>query len=152
MSIIDLSIVLHHSKATASAKLILTALAWHTGEERLDGCWPSQETLAKYANISDRQVRRCLKELVELGEVLVIKHGSSRTRSAAASNLYIVLVDCPENCDKTLSHRITNEQDIYDRPIGHLRPMRRTFMTDEQDTNVLLINNKQTSNKLRKSN
>jgi len=146
MSIEVLSIVLHHSQAQASAKLILTALAWHTGEDRADGCWPSQETLAKYANITSRQVRRCINELVELGELYVIKNGTSRNRSAAAPNLYFVHVDCPEDCDKSWSHKRLNEQDIYDRPTGHLRLINRTSMTDEQDTDDLLINNKQTVN------
>jgi hypothetical protein len=146
MSIEVLSIVLHHSRAQSSAKLILTALAWHHGEDRMTGCWPAQETLAKYANITSRQVRRCINELVDLGELYVIKNGASRSRSAAAPNLYIVQVDCPPNCDGTLSHRITDEQDIYDLPTGHLRLINRTSMTDEQDTDDLLINNKQTVN------
>jgi hypothetical protein len=112
----------------------------------MTGCWPSQQTLAKYANISDRQVRRCINELVELGELFVIKNGTSRHRSAAAPNLYIVQLDCPEDCDGTLSHRNKNEQDIHDRPTGHWRPTNRTYMTNEQGVHVLLNNNKQTVN------
>jgi hypothetical protein len=146
MSIEVVSIVLHHSKAQASAKLILTALAWHHGDDRMAGCWPSQETLAKYANITSRQVRRCINELVEIGELYVIKNGASRHRSVAAPNLYIVQVDCPAECDKTFSHRITNEQDIGDRPTGHLRLVNRTSEADDEEIDVLLSNNKQTVN------
>jgi hypothetical protein len=68
MSIEVMVNVLHNSKAPARAKLILLGIANHQGE---NGAYPSIATLAKYANCSDRTVKRDLKVLQEMGELLV---------------------------------------------------------------------------------
>jgi hypothetical protein len=107
MSIQAVAAVLHHSKATPTAKLVLTAIAWHLGEDPNTGCYPSQETLAHYANVNVRQIRRALDQLVQIGEIEVWKHGGRRVASTPASNLYFMLLDCPETCDNSLQHRST---------------------------------------------
>jgi hypothetical protein len=68
MSIEVMSLVLNHSKATGRAKLVLLGIANHQGDQ---GAWPSIATLARYANASERSVKRDIQDLVELGELLV---------------------------------------------------------------------------------
>jgi len=68
MSIEVMVNVLYNSKAPARAKLILLGIANHQGE---NGAYPSIATLAKYANCSDRTVKRDLKVLQDMGELLV---------------------------------------------------------------------------------
>jgi hypothetical protein len=60
--------VLHRSKASPRAKLVLLGIANHEGE---NGAYPSISTLAKYANASERSVKRDIQELVDLGELIV---------------------------------------------------------------------------------
>lgn len=103
MSIEAVATALHHSKATPTAKLVLVALAWHVNEDRV--CYPSQETLAHYAGINVRQVRRAVTQLIELGEIEVWKHGGKRLGSTPGSNLYFMVLECPESCDQTLQHK-----------------------------------------------
>lgn len=106
MSVEALTVVLHHSKAKASAKVVLLGIAnhYHPDDER--GAWPSQETLARYANISDRAVRKCIDELEKLGEIRVDTHGgvsSSRNKP----NRYWITLTCPDDCDRSMAHRRT---------------------------------------------
>jgi hypothetical protein len=124
MSIEAVAAVLHHSQATPTGKLVLTAIAWHLGEDPSTGCYPSQHTLAHYANINVRQVRRALDQLVELGEIEVWKHGGRRVASTPASNLYFLLLDCPPGCDNSLQHR-QNVGVINGMPTGNLRLVKR---------------------------
>jgi hypothetical protein len=84
MSIEAVSLVLNHSKATGRAKLVLLGIANHLGDQ---GAWPSISTLARYANASDRSVKRDIQELVELGE-LKVELQNAPTRSQYKTNLY----------------------------------------------------------------
>jgi len=45
MSIEAVAAVLHHSKAKGVSRAVLTAIAWHIGEDPTLGCYPSQERL-----------------------------------------------------------------------------------------------------------
>ena len=119
MSTVEMAAVLHHSQATGSNKLVLLGIAYHMGKDGLNGCWPAQGTLAEYANISVRQVRRALDNLVKLGELEIIVHGAWAKGSAAQTNVYYLANLCPETCDGSLNHRrsvrtfkVTGE-DIY---------------------------------------
>lgn len=103
MTIEAVSCALHHSQATPTAKLVLTAIAWHCNEDRV--CFPSQDTLGHYANINSRQVRRAVQQLIEIGELEVWKHGGKRIGATPASNLYFMVLECPEACDRTLQHK-----------------------------------------------
>ena len=124
MSIQEMGIVLNHSRALGTAKVVLLGIAWHTGKDRLAGCYPSQQTLADYANCSVRQVRRCLDELMALDELHVISNGSFRRGSIASTNLYTILLDCPDWCDKSMNHTF-----LDDGPLE----MMRTSGAVEQD-------------------
>jgi len=117
MSIEALTIALHHSKAKGSAKIVLLGIANHYHHDDHRGAWPSQDTLARYANISDRGVRKCIDDLVALGEISVDTHGgvsSSRNKP----NRYWITLSCPEECDGTMAHR----PKVEDFTTGTIRP------------------------------
>jgi hypothetical protein len=89
MSIEAMNLVLNYSKATGRAKLVLLGIANHFGD---NGAWPSIETLARYANASERSVKRDIQELVELGE-LVVEVNSAPMKSQYKTNLYWINVE-----------------------------------------------------------
>ena len=61
MSIKIMSAVWEHAPAEGGKLLVLLALADHANESGL--CWPSLPSLAKKARLSQRHVRRILREL-----------------------------------------------------------------------------------------
>lgn len=104
MSIESIAICLHHSRATGTDKVVLLGIANHDGD---GGAWPTVATLAKYANVSERNTQKSIERLVELGEIR--KHlqrgGNSNTRADKRPNRYEILVRCPADCDGTSQHR-----------------------------------------------
>jgi len=123
MSAEAMAAVLHHSPATGTAKVVLLAIAWHTNDNPELGCYPSQETLAKYANTSARTVRRALNDLEQMGQIEIQRHGGVAAGSSP-SNRYFIRTECPAWCDSTLWHRDLSTgrlvlQDILDRNTGH---------------------------------
>jgi len=104
MSVEAIATVLHHSKASKTAKLVLVGIANHEGD---GGAFPSVATLAKYGGCSERQVQRYIAALVELGELRVFaqRGGTDEARPDRRPNLYRVLVGCPDWCDGTTQHR-----------------------------------------------
>jgi len=91
MSIEAMVNVLNHSQATGRAKLVLIGIANHQGD---NGAWPSIETLARYANCSERSVMRDIKDLEELGE-LFVERNAAPIRGQYRPNLYWVTVNAP---------------------------------------------------------
>jgi hypothetical protein len=89
MSIEAMNLVLNHSKATGRAKLVLLGIANHFGD---NGAWPSIETLARYANASERSVKRDIQELIDLGE-LIVDVNAAPMRSQYKTNLYWINVE-----------------------------------------------------------
>jgi len=100
-----MALVLHHSRAKGTAKLVLLGIANHSGD---GGAWPTVATLAHYCNTGERQVQKILRELVGLGElaVHVQQGGLAGMHPAARPNRYDVLVCCPPGCDGTANHRV----------------------------------------------
>jgi hypothetical protein len=96
MSIEKMAAVLHHSNTSGSTKLVLIGIANHDGD---GGAWCSTTTLARYANVERRQVKKILRDLEEIGELVTIPR-------TGLTNLYSVNVECPENCDRTFQHRL----------------------------------------------
>jgi hypothetical protein len=88
MAIEVMSLVLNHSKATGRAKLVLLGIANHQGDQ---GAWPSIATLARYANASERSVKRDIQLLVDLGELRVEVNGAPG-ESQYKPNLYWVTI------------------------------------------------------------
>lgn len=99
-----MAVVLHHSNATGTAKLVLLGIANHEGD---GGAWPSMKTLAHYANADVRTVQRAIGQLIEAGELkrLVQQGGDHRTPDAERTNLFRVQVVCPPECDRSTRHR-----------------------------------------------
>lgn len=109
MSVEHLSIVLHHSKAKGTAKLVLLGIANHAGD---GGAWPSVGTLATYANAEPRTVQRAIQKLIGSGElrVAVQAGGLADWDDYTRPNRYDVLLACPPWCDRTANHRDTRSR------------------------------------------
>lgn len=88
MSVESISLVLNHSKATGRAKVVLIGIANHLGDE---GSWPSIATLARYANASERSVKRDIQDLVSLGE-LVVEVNAAPVGGQYKTNLYWITI------------------------------------------------------------
>ena len=86
MSIEIQNAVWRESKSSGRARLTLLAIADHQGEI---GAWPSIETLARMVNASERSVQRDIKELQDLGELIVLVQ-QAPSRGQYKSNLYWV--------------------------------------------------------------
>jgi len=112
MSVEAMAIVLHHSRASGTDKVVLLGIANHEGD---GGSWPSVATLAKYGQCSERAVRYALKRLVESGELRVIRQagGGESLRDDRRPNLYRVLVRCPVDCSGGMNHRERGEADFH---------------------------------------
>lgn len=93
MSIEAVSLVLNQSKSTGRAKVVLIGIANHLGDH---GAWPSISTLARYANASERSVKRDIQELIELGE-LVVEVNKSPMGGQYKTNLYWITLGVTES-------------------------------------------------------
>jgi predicted DNA-binding transcriptional regulator YafY len=103
-----MSAVLHHSKASPHAKLVLMAIAYHENET---GAWMSQATLARLCNMSERTVRRHVAELRDLYEIDILP-GEGAGSGARMTNRYFIILDCPEACDRSFTHKETSAEVI----------------------------------------
>lgn len=105
MSVEAIATALHHSRATATAKVVLIGIANHVGD---GGAWPSVATLARYANVHPRKVQEAIVKLEALGEVeRDIQGGGNVTmRRNQRPNLYRFTLRCPPECDGSAQHRI----------------------------------------------
>lgn len=101
MSIEAMTLVLHHSKASGVAQMILMGIANHQGD---GGAWPSIATLAKYGKVSERRVQQIIRELEASGELVVGTMAGAMT-ATGPTNLYYVNLCCPDDCDGTTNHR-----------------------------------------------
>jgi hypothetical protein len=79
MSIQAVSWVLEESRSRGYARLVLLSLANYANDD--DECWPSMRTIARNAGISLGAVPPQIQELVDLGEVEIVKKGSHRRSS-----------------------------------------------------------------------
>lgn len=100
---------------------MLLGIANHDGD---GGAWPSIATLAKYANIEPRGVKKVLSRLVDLGEIDrdVMGGGTARTPDWARPNRYEILLECPANCDRSKHHRVVDKPGVRTDtgcPTGH---------------------------------
>lgn len=75
MSVHVLSWVLRESTAELGDRLVLLVLADHAREDGTSA-WPSLETIAHQSRLSERQARRCLRNLEASGEI--VETGRSR--------------------------------------------------------------------------
>lgn len=117
MSVESLAIVLHHSEASGTAKVVILGIANHDGD---GGAWPTIETLAKYARCSERTVQRALADLEASGEITIRlqRGGDLECRGDRRPNRYDLNVACPANCDRTTNHRPLKRGDTDVAPLA----------------------------------
>ncbi len=107
-----MAIVLHHSAAVGTDKVVLLGIANHDSD---GGSWPGLLTLAKYAGYKGtddarkKSVRKVLRRLEAMGEIRthIQEGGLARTPEHLRTNRYEVLVRCPAECDRSTNHRTT---------------------------------------------
>lgn len=118
MSVESVALVLNHSRATGRDKLVLVGIANHDGD---GGAWPSIETLARYANASERSVQRSIANLVELGELEVDRNAGGRAtfHGGRRPNLYRILVGRPGDIP---ANQIQPNVTPVDNPEGGVTP------------------------------
>ena len=92
--------VLHHSQAEGTSKLVLWGIANHHGD---GGSWPAIATLAKYAKVSERRVQQIIRELADMGEIAIDEQGGYG-QGQYKTNRYTILLQCPTDCDGTINH------------------------------------------------
>jgi hypothetical protein len=80
MAINTLLYVLSHSKAKKSHKLVLLEIANHTNSEGL--AWPTPTTLSRKTGLSRQWVIQCISDLILVGELEFVPHGSPQRRHA----------------------------------------------------------------------
>lgn len=124
MSIEHQAIVLNHSKAKGTARIVLIGLANHASIVN-NRCWPSVSRLQRYTGGMDRtSIFRALDRLEELGEIIRIRHGGpAPTFKPDASirqrpNLYEIMLRCPDTCDGTAQHRDRRRPVVPDEMLG----------------------------------
>lgn len=117
MSVEAIAVVLHHSRAAGTRKLVLLGIANHLGD---GGAWPAVTTLARYANVNERNVQRAIEWLVSRGELRVeVQQGGDRaTADHRRPNRYDVLVECPSYCDRSTQHRDTRKRGTATRQLA----------------------------------
>jgi DNA-binding MarR family transcriptional regulator len=105
VSVEAMALVLHHSRARSATKLILLGIANHEGD---GGAWPCINTLAKYAAVDPRTVKRSLRQLEAMGEIHTARQrgGLAGIEDHERPNLYQVLVTCPPECDGSTRHNL----------------------------------------------
>lgn len=96
MSVEHMAVVLHHSAAVGTAKVVMLGIANHEGD---GGAWPTIRTLARYANVDPRNVQRAIREQVAAGEL-------EEVQRPGRSSMYRVLVACPPECSGGPAHRM----------------------------------------------
>jgi hypothetical protein len=118
VSVESLAIALNHSRARGTVKLVMLGIANHDGD---GGAWPSVQTLARYANVTPRNVQKAIEQLERLGEIrrLVQRGGTHLTADSHRPNLYQVLLQCPPDCDRSSQHRTRRQMGVT-RPIEGL--------------------------------
>lgn len=108
MSVEKIASVLHHADVKESKKLLLIGIANHEGD---GGAWPAIETLARYANIHPRNVKKQLEELEELGLVEIVNRPGK-------TSFYYTRVECPDDCDRSSNHKTTERASATPRAIA----------------------------------
>jgi hypothetical protein len=105
MSVESMAIVLHHSPSSGTDKVVLLGIANHDGD---GGAWPSIATLAKYANVAERNVQSAIKRLEASGQIT--RHfqdgGTRAMRNGQRPNRYVINLRCPAECDRSTNHKV----------------------------------------------
>lgn len=99
MSTEALSCVLQYSESRLAARLVLVSIANHANPQGVS--WPGLKTISREAGgVSLRQIKRCLRFLVEISEISI-----DRCASPLGTNLYVIL----------LLHKVSTVEGTVDR-------------------------------------
>lgn len=79
MSIKIMTWVWEHSQSGGNSRLVLLSMADNANDTGL--CWPSLDGIATRARVSVDTVRRAIRHLVDLGELVIEEQGSGRRNS-----------------------------------------------------------------------
>lgn len=136
--------VMHHSQSKGNTRLVALAIASFYDDVGDNGAFPSQDVLAKIANVNKRTVQRAIVELQELGEIDVHIHSGRGKTFNRQTNRYFIVLDCPDWCDRSVNHR------EYDDSLNKDRRQNWQTMTTNSTNNddtpvVLTINNRNQS-------
>ena len=110
-----MSIVLHHSRASGTAKVVLLGIANHDGD---GGAWPAIGTLMKYANVTRGNVQKAIARLEELGEIRRHRQdgGTASMLDHLRPNRYEITLRCPPGCDRSNRHIVAAPQSVVFEP------------------------------------
>jgi DNA-binding Lrp family transcriptional regulator len=78
LSVRHIGLVLDHLEAAAPVKLVALILADHCDADGF--CWPSYRRIAERSCLSERSVRRHVRELIESGVVAKVRTGCVATK------------------------------------------------------------------------
>jgi hypothetical protein len=94
---------------TPTHRIILVGIANHDGD---GGAWPARATLARYAGISERSVKRNLHQLADLGVLEIDRNagGTATTRPDRRPNLYRIIFPVRGDADVP-SHGLRGDAD-----------------------------------------
>jgi hypothetical protein len=85
----------HHSKAKMTARFVLVCLANHA--DAAGYCYPSAGRIAKHCGMTIRGVRKALSDLIDIGEIKVVKKGGT-IDGQKISNVYQILLPVEYRC------------------------------------------------------
>jgi len=133
MSVQSISLVFDHSLSEGAARLVLLSIANHDGE---GGSWPSIATIARESRKSESTVRRAIKELQDLGELVVHLNdgGTHKTRADRRPNRYEITID--PDADGTSGQQQTGPDHGVSPVTGREEPRGVTHDTPPQDHGV----------------
>lgn len=143
MSVKHIGLLLDHFQAPPALKLISIILADHADSDGI--CWPSYRKIAERACMSERQVRRHVKELQRLGIVTKIRTGTivkQGDKISRISNAYrvnanaivsklstepLLITDTNDRLevdagDRTRGSRVTTKSSFNHQPNRHTDP------------------------------
>jgi hypothetical protein len=116
MAINTLLYVLSHSKAKKSHKLVLLEIANHTNSEGL----ATPTTLSRKTGLSRQWVIQCISDLILVGELEFVPHGSPQRRHAYRIPECQVNLQYPKsNCKLNHSESVNSVdlESVYTEPI-----------------------------------
>ncbi len=106
MSIQGLTWCIKKECDTPTSKLVLFILSNYADEN--NSCYPSEKHLAKIVGISDRQVRRCLANLVDKGYITIEERRGTSNRYYLGVDAEVLTLRTP-----TSTNTKDNTKDIY---------------------------------------
>lgn len=119
VSVKHIGLVLDHYNAPPALKLVAIILADHADSDGI--CWPSYRKIAERACLSERSVRRHVKELQEAGIVTKLRTGTIVKRegqSMRISNAYRINAHVLVRLRPVITNKLsTNELGISDTAV-----------------------------------